>query len=123
MSRWRLALALLFMLAGALHFLETPLYVRVMPPYLPHPRELVYVSGIAEILGGCGVLAPQVRRAAGWGLILLLVAVFPANVRMAQDSLRSHGFSVLTVVLLLRLPLQAVLIAWVERATRREAAA
>jgi len=119
----RLALALLFIAAGVLHFTKTPFYVRIMPPYLPYPRELVYLSGVAEILGGAGVLFPPVRRAAGWGLILLLIAVFPANIHMAQEALARSGLSPYTALLLFRLPLQFVLIAWVERATRREAAA
>lgn len=117
----RTVLGLLFVLAGWLHFSKTAYYVRIMPPYLPFPRELVYLSGIAEILGGCGVLLPPVRRAAGWGLILLLIAVFPANIQMLQDSLHTTGLSLTTVILILRLPLQFVLIAWVERATRPDA--
>jgi len=94
------------------------MYVGIMPPYLPFPRELVLISGVAEILGGLGVLVPRVRRAAGWGLALLLVAVFPANIQMAQDSLQRAGWSPVTLLFFLRLPLQFLLVAWVEWATR-----
>jgi uncharacterized membrane protein len=117
----RVVLAVLFVAAGLLHFVKPAMYLTIMPPYLPYPRELVFISGVAEILGGLGVLAPPVRRAAGWGLALLLIAVFPANIQMAQDSLHRHGWTLATSLLFfLRLPLQFVLAAWVEWATRPE---
>ena len=106
-------LAALFVAAGALHFLMPAFYLRIVPPQLPYPRALVYISGAAEVLGGVGVLVPAVRRGAGWGLIALLVAVFPANVHMAVEGVRAQGGSLYTAALLLRLPLQFVLIAWV----------
>lgn len=104
----RLALATLFVGAGALHFLETELYVRVVPDALPAPRLLVHVSGAAEIAGGIGLLVPRLRRAAGIGLILLLVAVFPANVAMALDP-ASSPVDVPHWLLWARLPLQPLL--------------
>lgn len=106
--RWLLAAT--FVGAGALHFRATNTYLQIMPPYLPLAwhRPLVLVSGAAEIAGGLGLLVPRLRRAAGWGLILLLVAVFPANVEMAR-----RGLFVSPFLGWLRLPLQAVLIAWV----------
>src|SRR4051812_9506924 len=104
--RW--LMALLFIIAGLNHFRDPGFYLDLMPPYLPWPLALIYISGVAEILGGAGVLWPATRRAAAWGLILLLVAVFPANLHAAL-----HGFhQVPAWVLWLRLPLQAVLIAW-----------
>lgn len=113
-------LALLFTAAGLMHFVKPAMYVSIMPPYLPYPRELVLISGVAEILGGLGVLVPPVRRAAGWGLALLLVAVFPANIQMAQNALERHGWSLVTLLSFARLPLQFLLVAWVERVTRPE---
>lgn len=107
----RLVLALLFVGAGVLHFVRPEPYLRIMPPYLPAHLQLVYISGAAEILGGLGLLLPATRRLAGWGLILLLVAVFPANIYMLQT--HGAGLSVPLWALWLRLPLQAVLIAWV----------
>ena len=91
-----------------------------MPLILPHPLALVYVSGAFEILGGVGVLVPVCRRAAGFGLIALLIVVFPANIKMFANHLH-EGFSLVTVALFLRLPLQIVFIVIVDRLTRRGA--
>jgi uncharacterized membrane protein len=113
----RLALGLFFVAAGLAHFRRPELYVQIVPPYLPAPLELVYVSGACEILGGCGVLIPRLRRAAGWGLIALLLAVFPANWHMALGDVRIHEFNIPPLLLWLRLPLQLVFIAWVHVCT------
>ncbi len=109
-------LGLFFVAAGSLHFLRPRMYVKIMPPYLPWPRQLVFVSGLAEIALGILVLLPRFRAPAAWGLIALLVAVFPANLHMALHPERFRKISL--VVLWLRLPLQAVLIAWAYRYTR-----
>ncbi len=117
----RIALILLsiaFVAAGASHFLNPDFYVAIMPPYLPAHRELVYLSGLFEILGGLGVLLPHTRSAAGWGLILLLVAVFPANLHMAMHPEPFIAQGMPRWSLYARLPLQLVLIAWVYWATR-----
>lgn len=117
----RLSLGLLsglFIVAGLLHFLFPEAYVRIVPPQLPFPRTLVLVSGAAEVLGGVGLLIPRTRRVAAAGLIILLVAVFPANLQMLLDA-RSAGVPVASELLLwLRLPLQLLLIAWVWWASR-----
>ncbi len=111
------ALAAAFVGAGVLHFVKPRMFEAIVPPSLPSPRLLVYLSGVAEILGGVGLLIPGLREWAGWGLAALLVAVFPANLYMAQ---RSDRFARLAPrwLLLARLPLQAVLIAWVLWAAR-----
>ena len=98
--------------AGALHFLATDAYVAIMPSYLPWHRELVYVSGVFEILGGLGLLVPRWRRAAGLGLIALFVAVFPANINMAVNNIQPSGLSIPEALLWARLPFQGVFIAW-----------
>ncbi|MEO8090096.1 MAG: hypothetical protein ABI703_07360 [Gemmatimonadales bacterium] len=115
MKFWRRPrpLGLVFILTGALHFLVPDYYLRIIPPFLPHARGLVYLSGALEVLGGLGILRTRWRKAAGLGLILLLVAVFPANVQML---LLAQGASVpgwQEALLWLRLPLQAALIVWV----------
>ena len=106
----RLLAAIFFVVAGTFHLLKPELYLQIMPPYLPAPRLLVLISGLAEIAGGIGLLISRFRRAAGWGLILLLIAVFPANIYMTQHSGRFH---LAPWVLWARLPLQAVFIAWI----------
>ena len=111
----RLALLLLgifFIAAGANHFVHPGFYVRIVPSYLPDRAWLVAVSGFFECLGGAGVLLPPARRVAAAGLILLLIAVFPANVEMAIHADRYADIAS-AAVLYARLPLQLVLIAWV----------
>jgi len=97
---------LLFIFAGINHFLKPEFYERIVPPGFPSPRILVIASAIAEIAGGLGLLIRPLRAVAGWGLIALLVAVFPANIYMA---LRSDRFEISPWILWARLPLQPVL--------------
>jgi uncharacterized membrane protein len=118
----RLALALFFVAAGILHFLRPAVYVQIVPPYLPWPLALVYLSGACEVLGGCAVLSARTRRAAGIALIVLLLAVFPANIHMAMHPALIAGWDVPLWLLWLRLPLQGMLIAWAYWATSSPAA-
>jgi len=114
-------LAAFFILAGVMHFVKPRAYEAMMPPYLPRRRELVVASGIAEIAGGVSVLTDRTRRAAGWWLIGVLIAVFPANVHMAMHPDQVRGLDTTKVpawALWARLPLQALLIAWVHRTTK-----
>ena len=119
-SRKRIGLWLLgtfFVIAGAGHFARPDVYVQIMPPALPWPRALVLVSGAFEILGGIGVLWGPTRRAAAWGLVALLVAVFPANVYMALHQVSVEGGPEFLAdpspaALWARLPIQGLLIAW-----------
>lgn len=114
----RTVMGVLYIGAGTAHFLAARSYERIMPAYLPAHHALVLISGACEMLGGLGVLVPGRRRAAAWGLVCLLVAVFPANLWMAQHP----GLfpSVPVWVLWLRLPLQVPLIAWAWLCTRTE---
>lgn len=104
-----------FVVAGVLHFIKPQAYERIIPPGLPGPRTLVYISGLAEIAGGVGLLIPRLRRPAGWGLVALLVCVFPANVYMALRPGRFAESGVPAWVWWGRLPLQGVLMVWVGR--------
>ena len=106
-----------FVVAGTLHFTHTRVYVRIMPPYLPAHRGLVLASGMAEMVGGAGLIHPRTRRAAGWWLIATLLAVLPANVHMAQHPERFRVPGGRTT-LIARLPFQAAFIAWVRAAMR-----
>ena len=76
----RMVMGTLYVVAGVGHFVATRVYMGIMPDYLPAHRELVLLSGVAEVAGGLGVLVPATRRAAAWGIVALLVAVMPANV-------------------------------------------
>ena len=105
-----------FILAGLNHFLMTAFYVSIVPPYLPWPWALVVISGLAEIGLGALLLFQRWAPPAAWGLIALLIAVFPANLYMA---LRPELYPWAPVAALwLRLPVQAVLIAWAYWHTR-----
>jgi uncharacterized membrane protein len=113
------AMAALFVGAGGAHFVWPTVFVRIMPPYLPRPLLLVYLSGIAEVVGGVGVLMPSLRVYAGWGLILLLCAVFPVHVYMVRHPEAFSGIPLWA--LYARLPLQFVLMAWIYWAACRGA--
>jgi uncharacterized membrane protein len=111
-------MGLLYVVAGVSHFRTPETFERIVPPQLPAPRTLVYLSGVAEILLGAGVLFERTRRKSAFGLVALLVAVFPANVYMATSDDFELGAvpeeyrDLSDLALWARLPLQAVLVAW-----------
>ena len=109
--------AAFYITAGILHFKKTAFYLKIVPPYIPWHLAVVQISGVCEILGGLGLLIPLTRRAAAWGLVALLIAVFPANVYMVTDPVAAGASSISPVLLWGRLPLQLVFIAWVLWAT------
>lgn len=98
-----------FVSVGITHFTNSDFFVAIVPPYLPAPLALVYISGFFEILGGVGILVPKLRTTAGWGLIALLIAVFPANIHMAMNPEQFPDLS--PTALYIRLPIQFVMIA------------
>lgn len=108
----------LLVAAGANHFRTPEFYVSIMPAYLPWHLELVYLSGAAEIVIGLLLFFKRWKRLAAWGAAALMVAVFPANLQMALHPDLYPQFSV--EALWLRLPLQAVLLAWACWLTRPE---
>ena len=103
-------------MAGVNHFIDPDFYVGIMPPYLPWHSALVAISGVAEIALGMMLLFRRWARWAGWGLIALLLAVFPANLHMAMHTELYPSIS--PTALWLRLPLQALLIVWAYWYTR-----
>jgi uncharacterized membrane protein len=118
----RTLLALGFFAAGVLHFLKPEPYLAIMPPWLPAHALLVQVSGVAELAGGIGLLLPRWRRAAGIGLIVLLIAIVPANIQMLLNYQARRAPSGELVLLSLRLPMQLVLIWavwWVSHSRQR----
>ena len=117
------ALSFLYIVAGVMHFSVPRTYLAVMPPYIPWPLAMVYISGAAEILGGIGVLAPdgfvfaRTRALAAWGLVALLIAISPVHINMC---VHPEQFAAIPLwVIWLRLPLQLPLIAWAWYYTRR----
>jgi uncharacterized membrane protein len=97
---------------GVLHFIKPEQFAKIVPSLLPYPTALVYISGFFEILGGIGILIPFISVAAAWGLIVLFIAVFPANINQAINSIPIEGIPYNPLFYWIRLPFQAVLIAW-----------
>jgi uncharacterized membrane protein len=111
----RYVFAMFFVAAGILHFKNSDFYLKIMPPYVPLHLEMVYLSGVAEILLGAMLMFSDVQRLAGWGLISLLIAVFPANIYAYQHQ---ELLPAAPLLHLLRLPLQGLLILWAYWYTR-----
>lgn len=109
--RWVLAIAMIAV--GIEHFRKPEFFVNIMPDYLPWHYELVYISGVFEILGGVGLLVPMTKKAAAWGLVALYISVFPANINHAVNNVPMlDGTELHPALLWGRLPLQVVLILW-----------
>lgn len=106
-------IGIFFIIAGTAHWVVPRSYLPLMPPFLPWPLLLIDLSGLAEIAGGIGVCIPKWRRFAGWWLIALLVAVFPANLHMLMENVPLNGKHPPAWVLWARLPLQGVMMVWV----------
>lgn len=106
-------MAAFYVLGGVMHFARPDFYLPMMPPYLPWHAALIFLSGVAELGLGLAVLSPVLRRFAAWGIILLLIAIFPANIHIALHNVpvfgATQGAGVWNWV---RLPLQGVLILW-----------
>ena len=116
-----------YVLAGIAHFLIPDRFAEAVPPSFPRPVGLVYLSGIAEILLGIGVAIPRTRRPSAWGIVALLVAVFPANVHLARretldDLVPESLVPPARLAALIRLPFQGVLIGWALRYARGDEA-
>jgi uncharacterized membrane protein len=110
--------AVFYIVAGALHFIKPAPYLKIKPAYIPWHPAMVRVSGAFEILGGLGLLVPATRGIAAWGLVALLIAVFPANIYMAMYPIEAGAASMAPVLRWGRLPLQALLMWWVLHCTR-----
>ncbi len=113
-------LAIFMIMAGTMHFVNPGFFLKIMPPYLPLHKELVLISGVFEVLLGILLLVPKCSHLAAWGIVALLIAVFPANIYLFQNQ---DLMPASPVVHFLRLPLQGVLILWAywyTRAARKE---
>lgn len=103
-------LSFLLISAGVLHFVKPDIFIKIMPSYVPFHLQMVYISGMAEMLCGSLLIFPQTRKLGAYLSIFLFIAVFPANIEMARKFYETHHkYFWLTVA---RLPLQAVLIWW-----------
>jgi uncharacterized membrane protein len=109
-------LALFMVGAGVMHVINPDFYLKIMPPYLPLHLELVYLSGFCEIALGLLLLIPRFSRFAAWGIIALLIAVFPANIYVYQNQ---DILPAPPVVHFVRLPLQGLFILWAFWHTRQ----
>jgi uncharacterized membrane protein len=107
----RAVLSIAIIIVGITHFIKPEEYAKIVPPPLP-PYAMVYVSGVFEILGGIGLAIPWVSVAAAWGLVALFIAVFPANLYQTFNSIPIEGIPHYPLLYWVRLPFQAVLIAW-----------
>lgn len=103
-------MAAAYFLAGLMHFLKPKIYLKIMPPCLPAPLFLVYLSGFAESALALLLIFPNTRTLAAWGIIALLIAVFPANIQMYK--MGGGKFKMSDTALFIRLPFQVVLIFW-----------
>lgn len=117
-NRGQLLLGLFYIAAGTMHFVRPAPYASIIPRYLPNPALLVLLSGVAEIVGGVLVLVPSLQFWARWWLILMLIAIFPANIEMLRQYLERGASTLWLTALWLRLPLQVVLGWWVWAVTR-----
>lgn len=107
---FKILLSLLLISAGCLHFLNTEFFLKIVPPYIPAPLWMVWISGVGEIILGIALQIPKISKRASWAIILLFIAVFPANLHMY---LHPEQFpDIPRLGLLLRLPIQGILIGW-----------
>jgi uncharacterized membrane protein len=112
-------MSVFYVFAGVMHFVNPDFYLEIMPPHLPWHAALVFLSGVAEVVLGIAVLVPRTRRLAAWGIIALLIAVFPANLHMAVSQIRpEHAPEFMKqsmndpLMVWWRLPMQGVLALW-----------
>ena len=102
-------MSVFYIFGGIKHFTNVGWYMKIMPPYLSYHKELVYLSGAFEILLGIMLVFEKTRFLTGWGLILLLIAIFPANIYLAQTN--GAAMNISPALAWGRLPFQAVFIA------------
>ena len=110
--------SIFYVIVGIKHFIDPEYFLSIVPPYLPYHLELVYISGLFEILFGLLILFPNYRYYGSIGLILLLVAVFPANIYLAQSKEAQEAIGATQEIATWRLPIQGVLI-WIAYFIRR----
>lgn len=103
-------MGLLYVIAGINHFRNPEFYLKIIPPYFSNPKLLNQISGITEIILGIGICIPLLSSISAVGIIILLIAVFPANLYMYQN--KKARFGLPKWITLIRLPFQFLLIYW-----------
>lgn len=119
LTRGTKLLALGFLGSGVIHLVKPKVYEPIMPEWVPAHREVILGSGVAEIALGVGLLAPPTRRLAGWGSVALLLGVYPANLKMAQDAMGTDNTG-LKAAAIGRLPMQLPMIKAALAATKKD---
>lgn len=119
-ARARIGLSLFFAFTGIGHFLRTEQMVAMLPPSVPYRLELIYVTGVFELLGAAGVWFPKLMKITGVCLILMMIAVLPANIYSAFQRIEFGGHQYGPTYLLLRVPFQLLVIAWTYFATEQK---
>ena len=114
-----IVMVIIYTVAGINHFINPSFYTAIMPPYIPWHLPLVYISGALEIILALGLIPPAFRRYAAWGIVALLIAVFPANLYMVQKYQAQHHPQLWLMIV--RLPLQLLLIWWAYSFTKKSA--
>lgn len=112
-------MAVAYIAAGINHFISAQFYYKIMPPYLPYPYELIYLSGLCESALGILLMFTKTRSFAAWGIVALLIAIFPANIQMLMNYI--HENNPRLWVAIVRLPLQLLLIWWAYSFTKKKA--
>jgi uncharacterized membrane protein len=118
-TRARVGLSLFFLFTGVGHFIRTEEMAAMLPPAIPYRIELIYVTGVLELLGAIGVWIPGLMRLTGVCLILMLVGILPANIYSALNHVDFGGHGAGPAYLLVRVPFQLFVIWWVYFATQR----
>jgi uncharacterized membrane protein len=115
-KRVAILMGIIYILAGINHFLMPKFYLQIMPPYLPYPLALVYLSGVAEMVVGILLIPSRTRKVGAWCTVALLLAIFPANIQMSIDDYSNGGL--MFYLSLIRLPFQFLLIYWAYKLTK-----
>lgn len=113
--RGRIALAVLFVFTGTAHFYRTPEMMNMLPDFVRYKEEIIYITGVFEILGAIGLLIPRLKRIAGICLILMFILFLPANIYAAINHVDFGGHKYGPIYLLIRVPLQLFFIWWTFR--------
>jgi uncharacterized membrane protein len=112
-------MSLLYVVAGANHFIKPEFYKQLMPTYLPYHYEIIFISGVFEVALGLGLIFMKTRRTSAWGIVALLIAVYPANIYMWMNNVQIDGHATPALFHYIRLPMQFVLLYWAYLYTKK----